>query len=152
MRKLTALALAVSTAVAAPAAAVAQQAGSTIITSQKSGEVLSDSYIGAEVVARSAEGFEKVGTVSDLVLGPDDKIVGVVVDVGGFLGVAAKPVGLSWGSLSEEQNEDGLLLRSSLSREDLEAAPEFKTLEAQQVETDRQMMGTDKPSTTPGIQ
>src|SRR3546814_13647092 len=82
----------------------------------------------------------EVGTVSDLVLGPDDKIVGVVVDVGGFLGVAAKPVGLSWTALEEESSEGELLLRTSLTRQDLEDAPEFQTQEESQVAGDHQMM------------
>jgi hypothetical protein len=127
-------------------------AGSGILTSQKAGETLSDSYVGADVVARAPEGFESVGKVSGLLFGPDDKIVGVVVDVGGFLGVAAKPVGLSWASLSEQQSEEGVLLRTSLSREDFEAAPEFKTLEAQLRETTEEMgggsLGGDASTTT----
>ena len=158
MRKVATLAILL--AATAPAAVLAQDgtmaqgetmtqgetlspdAGSGILTSQKSGETLSDSYVGADVVARAAEGYESVGKVSGLLFGPDDNIVGVVVDVGGFLGVAAKPVGLSWASLSEQQSEEGILLRTSLSREDFEAAPEFKTLEAQQRETTEEMGGS----------
>lgn len=164
MRKVTAFAILL--AATAPAAALAQDgsmsqgetmspdAGSGILTSQKSGEILSDSYVGADVVARAPEGFESVGKVSELLFGPDDKIVGVVVDVGGFLGVAAKPVGLSWTALSEQQSEEGILLRTTLSREDFEAAPEFKTLEAQQREategtTGSGSMGGDAPTTAP---
>src|SRR3546814_20884455 len=86
------------------------------------------------VVARSGAGVEDIGTVADLGLGPDDKIVGVVVDVGGFLGVGAKPVGLSWASLTQEQAEGELLLKTELTRQALEEAPEFQTLEDQQVE------------------
>ncbi len=123
--------------------------GSAVITAQKDGQVLSDSYIGADVVARSAEGVESVGKVSELLLGEDDKIVGVVVDVGGFLGVGAKPVGLAWSGLSEEMSDGAILLKTSLTREELEAAPEFKTLEAVQVESDQQMIEKEQvPSTS----
>jgi hypothetical protein len=107
---------------------------------QQPDQVLSDSYIGAKVVARSDQGLEDVGTVSELVLGPDDKIVGVVVDVGGFLGVGAKSVGLSWASLTEERADGELLLKTELTRQDFEDAPEFKTLADTQVESDQQMM------------
>jgi len=113
-----------------------------VMVSQESDQVLSDSYIGAKVVARSEEGLSDVGTVSELVLGPDDKIVGVVVDVGGFLGVGAKPVGLSWASLTEERSEGELLLKTELTRQDLEDAPEFKTISDQQVEGDPAAPGT----------
>lgn len=150
MRTLTAIALALATTTAVPAIAAAQQMSPPVLTEQSSDQVLSDKYIGADVVARSSEGLESVGKVSDLVLGADDKIVGVVVDIGGFLGVAAKPVGLSWAALSEEQNDGELMLRTSLTREELEEAPEFKTLEAQQVESDRNMMEQEQaPATLP---
>ena len=171
MRNLKALAVAVAVTTMLPAAAMAQQTTPTteppttepptmestattpaapeVLTEQKSDEVLSDSYIGAKVVASSTEGVEEVGTVSRLVLGPDDKIVGVVVDVGGFLGVGAKPVGLSWSALTEEAGEGELLLKTSLTRAEFEEAPEFKTLSDQQVESDQQMMEQTAPSTTP---
>jgi hypothetical protein len=109
-----------------------------VLTEQKSDEVLSDSYIGAKVVASSTEGVEEVGKVAELVLGPDDKIVGVIVDVGGFLGVGAKPVGLSWTGLTEEAGDGELLLKTSLTRAELEEAPEFKTLSDIQSESDQQ--------------
>jgi hypothetical protein len=120
-----------------------------VITAQSENQVLSDSYIGASVVARSAEGTESVGKVSELLLDENDKIVGVVVDVGGFLGVGAKPVGLAWTGLSEEMSDGAVLLKTSLSREELEAAPEFKTLEAQQVEADRQMIQKETAPVAP---
>lgn len=113
-----------------------------VMAAQESDQVLSDEYIGAKIVARSEEGLEDVGTVSDLVLGPDDKIVGVVVDVGGFLGIAAKPVGLSWASLTEERSDGELLLKTELTRQDLEDAPEFKSVSDQQMESDPAAPGT----------
>lgn len=116
-----------------------------VMTQQESDHVLAEDYIGAKVVAQAEEGLEEVGTVSDLVLGPDDKIVGVVVDVGGFLGVAAKPVGLSWTALEEQRSEGELLLRTSLTRQDLEDAPAYQTQEESQVESDQQMMDTTTP-------
>ena len=134
-------------AAAVPVAALAQQAAPApaVMNEQQPDQVLSDSYIGAKVVARSDQGLEDVGTVAELVLGPDDKIVGVVVDVGGFLGVGAKPVGLSWASLTEERADGELLLKTELTRQDFEDAPEFKTLADTQVESDQQMEGQTAP-------
>jgi hypothetical protein len=169
MRNLKALAVAVAATTMLPAVAMAQQttpttepptmestettpaapAAPALLTEQMPDEVLSDSYIGAKVVAGSGEALEDVGTVSRLVLGADDKIVGVVVDVGGFLGVGAKPVGLSWSALTEETSEGALLLKTSLTRAEFEEAPAFKTLSDQQVESDQQMMEQTTPSTTP---
>lgn len=127
----------------APSSTAATDAAApAVMAAQESDQVLSDDYIGAKIVARSEDGLEDVGTVSDLVLGPDDKIVGVVVDVGGFLGIAAKPVGLSWASLTEERSDGELLLKTELTRQDLEDAPEFKSVSDQQMEGDPAAPGT----------
>lgn len=107
-------------------------AAPAIMSQQQGDHHMADDYIGAKVVARSDDGLEDIGEVSDLVLGPDDKIVGVVVDVGGFLGVGAKPVGLSWASLTQERADGELLLKTELTRQALEEAPEFQSLDDQQ--------------------
>jgi len=142
MRTFKIVAAALTAAAVLPVGALAQQTtpAPAVMNEQQPDQVLSDSYIGAKVVARSDQGLEDVGTVSELVLGPDDKIVGVVVDVGGFLGVGAKSVGLSWASLTEERADGELLLKTELTRQDFEDAPEFKTLADTQVESDQQMM------------
>ncbi|MGD1878613.1 MAG: PRC-barrel domain-containing protein [Kiloniellaceae bacterium] len=149
MRTLRALTFALAATTLTPALALAQQTLPPVLAEQKAGEVLSDSYIGAAVVARSPEGLESVGKVTDLVLGADDKIIGVIVDVGGFLGVGAKPVGLSWDALTEEQADGELLLRTDLTRQELEEAPEFKTLVTQRVESDQKMI--QQENATPPI-
>ena len=142
MRTFKIVAAALTAAAVLPLAALAQQAAPVpaVMNEQQPDQVLSDSYIGAKVVARSDQGLEDVGTVAELVLGLDDKIVGVVVDVGGFLGVGAKSVGLSWASLTEERADGELLLKTELTRQDFEDAPAFKTLADTQVESDKQMM------------
>jgi hypothetical protein len=142
MRTFKIVAAALTAAAVLPVGALAQQTtpAPAVMDEQQPDQVLSDSYIGAKVVARSDQGLEDIGTVSELVLGPDDKLVGVVVDVGGFLGVGAKSVGLSWASLTEERADGELLLKTELTRQDFEDAPEFKTLADTQVESDQQMM------------
>jgi len=161
MRTWKILAVVLGTAGAAAPAALAQTAPGAaptsgpaaavpaVMTQQQGDQVLSDTYIGAKIVARSDQGLEEVGTVSQLVLGPDDKIAGVVVDVGGFLGVGAKPVGLSWASLTTERSDGDVLLKTELTRQDLEDAPEFKTAADAQVESDRQMMEEQSAPTPP---
>jgi hypothetical protein len=142
MRTFKIVAAALTAAAVLPVGALAQETtpAPAVMDEQQPDQVLSDSYIGAKVVARSDQGLEDIGTVSELVLGPDDKLVGVVVDVGGFLGVGAKSVGLSWASLTEERADGELLLKTELTRQDFEDAPEFKTLADTQVESDQQMM------------
>ncbi len=142
MRTLTALALA-ALASLPPVLALAQQTTPPVLTEQKPDEVLSDRYIGAEVVARSPEGLTSVGKVTDLVMDADAKVVGVLVDIGGFLGVGAKPVGLAWSALSAQQADGDLMLLTDLTRQELEDAPEFKSLDDLQVEQDRKAIETE---------
>ena len=148
MRSPKILAAATAVMLIAPAA-VAQQAKPYFLTEQQPGERLSDSYIGATVVARAPEGLESVGKVTDLLLGDGDKIVGVVVDVGGLLGVGAKPVGLSWAALEEMQSDGELLLKTSMTRQELEEAPQFQTIAEQQLESDRKIMEQEDTTTAP---
>src|SRR5262247_487534 len=83
---------------ATPEATTAPAAGTTgpeqtIIPEQKETEVLAEDLVGAKVFGPDGE---KVGTVEDLILDEQNKVTGVVVGVGGFLGMGKKEVGLNW--------------------------------------------------------
>lgn len=68
---------------------------------------------------------EDVGRVSELVVGPQGEIQGAVVDVGGFLGIGAKPVALDYNQLDVHKQVDGDTLRVyvNMTKEQLEALP-----------------------------
>src|SRR5262249_29601657 len=83
---------------ATPEATTAPAAGTTgsaqtVIPEQAPTTVRDKARMGAEVVG--SEG-KKVGKVEDLILDEQQKISGVVVGVGGFLGIGEKQVGLNW--------------------------------------------------------
>jgi sporulation protein YlmC with PRC-barrel domain len=63
---------------------------------------------------------QTVGKVSDLVVDTDQRVEAVVVEVGGFLGIGAKPVRLETASLQQEG--DGSV-RVGLSAEQLDSLP-----------------------------
>lgn len=67
-----------------------------------------------------------IGEVSELVLTPEGTVSQAVVDVGGFLGLGAKPVALNMDQLQIQSVEgsDELRLQVSLTKEQLEALPE----------------------------
>ena len=79
---------------------------------------------------------KEVGLVDDLIFGEQKKIVGVVVGVGGFLGIGKKDVGLDWqqAKLQEDQAAGTKKIQISLTKAELEAAPDFKTQEEQKAE------------------
>lgn len=100
------------------------------IPAQDASQTRADDLLGATVLNSAGE---ELGTVSDLVIDPEGKIVGVVVGSGGFLGIGAKPVALPWESLQMGAEEE---LVVAMSAEEFANAPEFKTQE--DIEAERQ--------------
>ena len=69
---------------------------------------------------------KKVGDIGEVVLGKDGNVQGVVVDVGGFLGIATHPVLLDWKdvTLATQDGKDRAVV--NLSKEKLEQMPAYE--------------------------
>jgi sporulation protein YlmC with PRC-barrel domain len=108
-------------------------ADKAIIPEQAGTQHRAEDLMGTTVVDPSGK---QVGTIEDLIFDEHDKIVGVVVGVGGFLGVGKKDVGFNWqqAKLQENQTAGTKKLQISLTKADLKAAPEFKTKEQRKAE------------------
>jgi sporulation protein YlmC with PRC-barrel domain len=116
---------------AQPEATTALAAGTTgpeqtIIPEQAETEVLAEDLMGSSVFGPDGD---EVGTVEDLILDEQEKVTGVVVGVGGFLGIGKKEVGLNWEQAKVVESPDTAAkkIMISLTKADLEAAPDFKT-------------------------
>ncbi|WP_428032729.1 PRC-barrel domain-containing protein [Ancylobacter sp.] len=118
-------------AVPADSAATAAPAAPKFVNAQSSGQWLGSDLTGSEVVTANDE---KLGSISDLIVERDGSIVAAVIDVGGFLGIGAKPVAVSFDSLTATPTDNGQKIVVSLTKEELNAAPEFKTLEQTRAE------------------
>lgn len=95
---------------------------------------LASTLLDADVV--SVDG-ETIGDVVDLVLDSDGSIEGVVVGVGGFLGIGKKWVALQFDTIDTRQEENlNLTFVLNATREELEAAPAFKTQQEVQREAE----------------
>jgi sporulation protein YlmC with PRC-barrel domain len=69
---------------------------------------------------------EQIGTIGDVVPSAQGGIDAVIVDVGGFLGLGAKPVAVGFDNLSFSADTDGVrYLFINASREQLEAQPAY---------------------------
>jgi sporulation protein YlmC with PRC-barrel domain len=112
-----------------------------VISAQSDGEVRADQLIGMTVY--NAEG-EKVGTVHDILLGKDGKATGVVLSVGGVLGVGAKSVGLTWKEIDVKPDQQQVQV--SYTKDQLEAAPDFKTTEQINAEMNAQQQAAPPPA------
>jgi sporulation protein YlmC with PRC-barrel domain len=87
------------------------------------GSLNASKLIGLDV--QSAED-KKVGDIGEVVLGKDGNVEGVVVDVGGFLGIAEHPVLLDWKdvTLASQDGKDRAVV--NLTKEKLEQMPAYE--------------------------
>lgn len=72
---------------------------------------------------------EEVGSIADLVMDPDQKLVGIVLSVGGFLGVGDKWVAVPVDQIEFPAKDQPAKLLVEVSKEQLENAPDFVTRE-----------------------
>ena len=112
---------------------------------QTSGQWLASDIIGMKVVGSNNE---SIGSVSDLLVDDSGNILAAVVGVGGFLGIGQKSVAISFDTLNIASDKDGNAeARLTLTKEELESAPEFKTAEAARRDAQRQT--TTPPAASP---
>jgi sporulation protein YlmC with PRC-barrel domain len=116
-----------------------------VISAQSDGEVRADQLIGMTVY--NAEG-EKVGSVHDILLDKEGKATGVVLSVGGVLGVGAKSVGLTWKEIDVKPEQQQVQI--SYTKDQLEAAPDFKTTEQINSEMNAQQAAPPAPAAPAG--
>ncbi|MGH6890904.1 MAG: PRC-barrel domain-containing protein [Dongiaceae bacterium] len=105
--------------------------GEAIIRAQAADEVRADTLIGMTVFDTAGE---KVGEVKDILFNENGQATGVVLSVGGVLGLGAKSVGLNWSEVDVQP--DAEVVKIPYNKDQLEAAPDFKTQEARKVESD----------------
>ena len=88
-------------------------------------ERTADRLIGADVF--DAEG-ENVGTVDDVVMGMDNRITEVIVDVGGFLGIATHTVALPIqdATIGWHDEDDEVRVQVTMTADQLEDMPEHE--------------------------
>jgi hypothetical protein len=84
---------------------------------------------------------EEVGTIADLVMDQEQKLVGVVLSVGGFLGIGDKWVAVPVEQIQFPTDDQPARLVVAVTEEQLTNAPDFKTratVEAEQAAADAQ--------------
>jgi sporulation protein YlmC with PRC-barrel domain len=95
--------------------------GMTSVTDQA--ELTAENLIGTTVYGPNED---SIGSIGDIVLSPEGEVDAVIVDVGGFLGIGAKPVAVSLDNLQFMQDASGsLYLYTQFTEDQLEAAMEY---------------------------
>jgi sporulation protein YlmC with PRC-barrel domain len=69
---------------------------------------------------------ERIGTVSDLIAGPDGRITAVVIGVGGFLGIGEKEVAVPFSSMQIVRRDNDWHLAIEGTRDALRDAPPYE--------------------------
>lgn len=117
-----------------------------VIPAQAAGDVRAEKLIGMTVYDTNGD---KVGQVKDILFNEQGQATGVVLSVGGVLGLGAKQVGLQWSEVDIQP--DAEVAKVQYNKDQLEAAPDFKTQEAQKAEADAaqmQLQQQSAPTTT----
>lgn len=102
---------------------------------------LASAIIGGSVYSPSDE---SVGDVNDLVIKPTGEIEAIVVGVGGFVGIGEKNVAIALDRFTLEPTEDlaSTKLILNATKEELQAAPAFKSAYVQKLDQEYEQQST----------
>ena len=122
----------------APAAAPADRTVSTGDFNAK-GDMAASALIGTKVRNANKESFRKS---DEIYLDKDAKVTDVVISVGGFLGVGSKDVAVKWSDITIGQEDNSVILTTSLTKDALMALPDY-------TKTDRRKPAPPETATAP---
>lgn len=109
------------------------------IGEQAAEEDLASNWIGKSLYNAADE---NLGDVNDILLDKNGAVRAVIIGVGGFLGIGEKQVAVNFNAIEPRTDEDGdVTLYLNATKEQLEAAPEFKTL----AELERERLANQPP-------
>ena len=98
--------------------------GDTLWYARQADEMRASKLIGATVVNMSDE---TIGDVNEILLTKDGKVAAVIIGVGGFLGIGAREVALSFDSVRTLPDQsNNLKLVVNATKDQLKAAPEWR--------------------------
>jgi hypothetical protein len=86
-------------------------------------------YVDHDIYNRAGE---KLGTVKDVLIGPDGKMAAAILNVGRFLGIGDKDIAVPFSALQLEQRDNRRRIVIDASKEALQAAPPFERRPAPQ--------------------
>jgi len=120
------------------------------LTEQEAEQFLAADEVIGEQVVNAAD--EEVGEIADLVMDPEQKLVGVVLSVGGFLGIGEKWVAVPVEQIQFPGKDQPARLLAEVTKEQLENAPDFvtrDTVEAEEAAERAQMQAPQQPVPAP---
>lgn len=117
------------------------------IADQGENTVLARELVGATVYSPTDD---PLGKVNDLIIGLDGSVEGAVIGVGGFMGFGEKAVAVEMDALKVRPQSYGeLWLIVDATRQDLEAAPAFRTAAQQQLDEEAEKARREQAPESP---
>jgi|GEM_PF-2478130 len=112
---------------------IVAEGATPFLAEQKSEHWLTSNVIGQEVTNSAGE---TIGEVAAFEIDSEGKVVGILIEVGGFLGLGTKLVGVPYEAVEHSKTvPDDQKLVIEATQEQIEAAPEFMTrLQVQRAE------------------
>jgi hypothetical protein len=92
-------------------------------------ELVAEGYRMSEVIRSDVtnDRGERIGTVDDVLVGRDDRVLSAVLQVGGFLGLGGRLVAVPYNSLVLDDAEGTLkIMLPGATKEELQKLPEFR--------------------------
>ncbi len=130
---------------------VAPPPDDVVIEAQEPTQDRAEQLIGMTVKGANEE---TIGSAEDLLIDDRKEVMGVVISVGGFLGIGSKSVAVNWDEVAVRENPEtgSSEMVVNWTKEQLEAAPAFKTTEDQEAEAAAIQMQQDlAPPPAPSI-
>ena len=93
------------------------------MSNKPAGALYADDLIGKNVKHRQTG--DNVGEITDLIIGEDGRIAGVVVTTGTFLGLGGQEVSMSWDQLQHSMEDDDSVFYTDMDEDSLKNAPEY---------------------------
>ncbi len=100
-------------------------AGSEYVENKPQRGFHSDNLVGHDVTNRRTD--DTIGTVSNLVIDEDGKVVAVVIGVGGLMGIGERDVAISWDQLERTVDGDDIKLSVDMTEDSLKDAPKYSS-------------------------
>jgi sporulation protein YlmC with PRC-barrel domain len=116
------------------------------LRSQSNNDYLASSLVGASVTNAKNE---TIGTINDIVTDKDGKIVAVLVNAGGFLGIGGKDIAVRFQDLNIERNGgNDLTVSLNMDQDMIASAPDYQRLDEQQMVQGENKSDAEEPART----
>jgi sporulation protein YlmC with PRC-barrel domain len=79
-------------------------------------------YVNKDIYNRAGE---QLGTIKDVLVGPDGKMAAAIINVGRFLGIGDKEIAVPFSAIQQQRSDSGQRIVVDITKDNLQAAPAF---------------------------